>query len=157
MESRVLKPLGPVLGWLVFPLVPVVLEDFYYQTCNLGGPDPHDWNWFLWMIMLGPLSGYSFLAGATIDLPDDPGALASGWRRFLARRAVWMAIGPWWGFLIWIGVYLGYSFLWEHLPALRTQGLPQWWNSVVGWEFRRAWSMRDDRHQRTLLIPDRPP
>ena len=44
---RYRRELGLILSWLAFPLVPVVLEDFYYQTCNLNvfsnakfGPDP---------------------------------------------------------------------------------------------------------------------
>ena len=32
------------------------------------GPDPRMWGWFIWVIMLGPLLGYGFLAGATIRI-----------------------------------------------------------------------------------------
>ena len=66
-------------GWLVFPLVPVILEDFYYQTqfesfLDRGvGSRSRDWGWCTWIIMLGPLLGYGFLAGATVDIPDDLG------------------------------------------------------------------------------------
>src|SRR5436190_17271614 len=119
--------LGLILAWLLFPLVPVILEDLYYQICNSElfgsgrlGPDPHEWNWFLWMLMLGPLLGYSFLAGATLGLPDEPETSRGVLRRFLARRAVWVAIGPWCGFLFWSGLYLGFvgfGFLSSRFPA----------------------------------------
>ena len=65
------------LAWLLFPMLPVVLEDFYYQVCvNLlgssrAGPDPHDWGWGTWVVMLGPLIGYGFLAGSTAEVPDE--------------------------------------------------------------------------------------
>ena len=59
------------VSWLVFPLLPVVLEDRYYQTVNFSGADPHEWEWLMWVIMLGPLVGYGFLAGATLGTPDD--------------------------------------------------------------------------------------
>ena len=52
---------------------------------------------FRGLLMLGPLLGYGFLAGATVDLPDDVGPPRRGWRRLAARRSVWVAIGPWWG------------------------------------------------------------
>jgi hypothetical protein len=114
VAHRFRRELGLVIGWLVFPLVPVILEDFYNQTCNISifssnpsSPDPHDWGWFLWIVMLGPLLGYGFLAGATADLPDDLGPSCRGLRRLLSRRAVWVAIGPWCGFLFWCGVYFG--------------------------------------------------
>ncbi len=75
------RELALIVAWLVFPLVPVVLEDVYYQISVLNpqanarfGPDPHEWDWSSWVLMLGPLLGYGFLAGATVDLPDDLGA-----------------------------------------------------------------------------------
>ena len=40
--NRLGRELGLILAWLAFPLVPVVLADFCYQTCNPLGPDPHD-------------------------------------------------------------------------------------------------------------------
>src|SRR5690242_4277525 len=99
------------VSWLVFPLVPVVLEDIYFQVFTFEifrsarpGPDPHDWDWLLWVIMLGPLAGYGFLAGATLDTPDDGEASRRPLSRLLARRAVWVAIGPWCSFLSWVGV-----------------------------------------------------
>jgi hypothetical protein len=57
--NRLRGQLGPVFAWLVFPLVPVALEDFYRQALNYGstrfGPDPHEWDWVRWVLMLGPL------------------------------------------------------------------------------------------------------
>ena len=118
MAHRFRRELGLVVGWLVFPLVPVILEDFYYQICNLNfetvsktGPDPRTWGWGLWIIMLGPLLGYGFLAGATADIPDDSGPSVRGLRRLLSRRAVWVAIGPWGGFLFLAAGFFGLSLL----------------------------------------------
>jgi len=126
VANRFRRELGLVVAWLVFPLVPVVLEDLYCQACNFGsgraGPEPRDWNWLMWFLMLGPLLGYGFLAGATIDLPDDAETSHRGLRRLLARRSVWVAIGPWSGLLFWIGVYSGLMFLAKLLPV--TSKLP---------------------------------
>ena len=80
MTSRFPREIGFVLAWLLFPLVPVVLEDAYYGICNFEffenvrfGPEPHDWDWTKWLLMLGPLVGYGFLAGATTHMPDEIG------------------------------------------------------------------------------------
>jgi hypothetical protein len=136
-----------IVAWLVFPLVPVILEDLYYQICNLNwtstvkfGPDPRDWDWFLWVLMLGPLVGYGFLAGATVDLPDDIGPAHQGWRWLATRRSVWVAIGPWWGFMICIGLFFGYSFLANRAPVLWRVFLPEsikgtWLESVLWWVY----------------------
>jgi hypothetical protein len=127
---------GPIFGWLVFPLVPVVLEDLFYQTCNLPGPlfgvervgpDPREWTWFVWIILLGPLLGYGFLAGATVDLPDDLGTTRGRLRRLLARRALWVSIGPWTGFLICAVLFFTYAFLSELVPAIQGVHLPNSW------------------------------
>jgi hypothetical protein len=98
------REIGLAAAWLLFPLIPVVLEDLHYQTCNLEdsprfGPDPHEWDWSRWVIMVGPLAGFSFLAGATQALPDEPDSSRRGLRRIYARRAVWVAVGPWAGLL----------------------------------------------------------
>jgi hypothetical protein len=133
MAIRFGRELGLIIAWLVFPLVPVVLADAYYQVCALNltsnarfGPDPRDWGWFLWVLMLGPLAGYGFLAGATVDLPDDVGSRRTGWRGLGARRSVWVAIGPWWGFLIWISLFSCYGFLLNHFPSLGRLDLSEW-------------------------------
>jgi hypothetical protein len=139
---RLHRQLGPAIAWLVFPLVPVILEDAYYQVCNANfderaasGPDPREWGWELWLMMLGPLVGFSFLAGATTDLPDDPQPRRRGLRRVLARRSVWVAIGPWSGFLILAGLYLGLASLADlanRIPAARP------WNAQFSEFWKRS-------------------
>jgi hypothetical protein len=121
---RFRRELGLVVAWLVFPLVPVILEDLYYQVCNSAifqpsrfGPDPRDWDWNMWVIMLGPLVGYGFLVGATPEAPDDLGPPRRPLRRLLARRAVWVAIGPWCGFLFWAAMFLGLMSLNKLFPG----------------------------------------
>jgi hypothetical protein len=105
------------MAWLLFPMLPVILEESYYQLCvNLlgstrAGPDPHAWAWGTWLVMLGPLVGYGFLAGSTAEVPDEVSGPKKGLRRVVARRAVWVAIGPWAGFLLVAGAFLG----WGHL------------------------------------------
>jgi hypothetical protein len=111
------------LAWVAFPLIPVLLEDLYYQVCvNLfgssrAGPDPGDWGWGTWVLMLGPLLGYGFLAGSTSEVPDDAGGPRRGLRRLTARRAVWVALGPWSGFLLILAGVMGFDFLRSHLPV----------------------------------------
>ncbi len=138
--------LRALLGWVLFPLVPVVLEDLYYGIANLtlgpGPPlDPYDWNAWRWVLVLGPLVGYAFLAGATARLPDDHDA--RGWRSWRRRRSVWVGVGPWIGFLILAAavlILLGMRWVLvrviseETLHSLRapewTRGFGQSW---VGW------------------------
>jgi hypothetical protein len=121
-----------VVAWLVFPLVPVVLEDLNFQICmvNLNsraqfGPDPCEWGWGSWLLMLGPLVGYGFLAGATVDLPDDLGPSRRGWRRLAARRSVWVAVGPWWSSLLLVAGFCLYGFLLSQFPPLGKLVLPE--------------------------------
>jgi len=133
------------VGWLVFPLVPVVLGDIYYQICNLNpsstakfGPDPLDWGWIMWIVMLGPLVGYGFLAGATVDLPDDLDAPRQGWSGLLTRRSVWVAVGPWGGFIVLGLVFLAYRVLQNYVPSFPNLALPQswrgtWFETVLLW------------------------
>ncbi len=152
------RELGLILSWLIFPIMPVMLEDLYYQICNFGllgtgqsGPDPHDWDWVRWVMVLGPLLGYGFLAGATLGLSNDLEPSRGAIRRFLGRRGVWVAVGPWAGLLFWVVVYFGVVFvLWilelvvsplnrlvppERRPDLRP---PQWW--WVAWaEWALSW------------------
>jgi MFS family permease len=151
VAPRLRRELGLVIGWLVFPLVPVVLEDIYYQLFNSDfatstktGPDPRAWNWSTWLIMLGPLLGYSFLAGATVDIPDDLGPSCRGLRRLLSRRSVWVAIGPWCGFLFLAAVAFGLYWLVGWLVSLIPDNLKEnvnlpeswrggWIETVLGW------------------------
>lgn len=115
--------LGMMLAWLAFPMIPVLLEESDYQiSVNLfgssrAGPDPGDWEWSTWLLVLGPLVGYGFLAGATAEVPDDVTGPKRGLRRILARRGVWVSLGPWSGFLIIIGGLLGLRYLERWLPV----------------------------------------
>lgn len=143
MAHRFRHELGLVVAWLVFPLVPVILEDIYYQICNYNfetassaGPDPRAWGWGLWIIMLGPLLGYGFLAGATVDIPDELEPSSRGLRRLLSRRTVWVAVGPWCGFLFLVAGFFGLWLLTELFPY--TLQVPESWKggwveTVVGW------------------------
>jgi hypothetical protein len=150
VAQRFRRELGLVVGWLVFPLVPVILEDFYYQICNLNfestagsGPDPRTWGWGLWIVMLGPLLGYGFLAGATVDVPDDLPPSSRRLRRLFSQRAVWVAVGPWCGFLFWCGVYFGLVALaslspsnWQpqQTPIMQSiQAQETWASKALGW------------------------
>ena len=117
MAGHFQRELGLALDWLIFPLVPVVLADTYFQTVNFGNVDPHDWGWLNWVLLLGPLVGYGFLAGATLDLPNESDPTRRRWRRLLARRGMWVAVGPWVGFILWAGVYFGLAFLDNLIPA----------------------------------------
>jgi hypothetical protein len=126
--------LGAIAGWLIFPLVPVILEDVYFQTCNLNfastlnyGPDPFDWGWGLWLVIMGPLVGYGFLAGATVDLSDDLGTPRRRWRWLLARRSVWVSVGPWSGFIVLGLLFLALGILGNLMPPLPIPDPPQWW------------------------------
>jgi hypothetical protein len=136
------------LAWLVFPMVPVMLEEFYYQvSVNLlgtshVGPDPVDWGWGTWVLMLGPLLGYGFLAGSTAEVPDDVTGPKRRWRRVVARRAVWMAIGPWAGFLLVIAAVLGFEVLSRWLPQSQGQApASSWQDSRILADLVWIWTM----------------
>ncbi len=134
--------LWSALAWLAFPLVPALLGNFYNQTFTSVFHHPIDpvvWDWFDWVVLTGPLVGYGFLAGATLDLPDEPGR--RGLRGWLERRAVWVAVGPWVGFLFWGAVYHALVYAaaaidWVY-PASRRITARFWpesgWNWLLGW------------------------
>ncbi len=145
MASRFRREIGLIAAWLVFPLVPVVLEDFHYQCSNPAGPDPREWGWGMWVLMLGPLTGFGFLAGATVDLPDDVAPFAVRWRRLAARRSVWVAIGPWWGSLVLFAVLYAVGYLMSQFPAGPIRGPDEaaywqgtWVEAVLVWI---AWAL----------------
>jgi hypothetical protein len=132
------------VAWLMFPMVPVMLEEFYYQiTVNLlgsstVGPDPVDWGWGTWILMLGPLLGYGFLAGSTAEVPDQVTGQQRRLRRVVARRAVWVAIGPWAGFLFIVSAFFVFTFLNRVLPQYEgNDWLGSWRDSwavaILGW------------------------
>ncbi|MDR3633620.1 MAG: hypothetical protein P4L84_07270 [Isosphaeraceae bacterium] len=126
--------LGGALAWLAFPVVPAVLSSFYHDAVNLsfdghGGPDPFEWDWSKWLTLLGPLLGFGFLAGATLDLPDDPET--RGWRNWSARRAVWVAVGPWAGLLAWGTLVLLVMLVNMTFPQLAEMPILAQWSAAV--------------------------
>ena len=128
MGRQRLRELWSALGWLIFPLVPALLATTYHQTCNFMGPDPREWDWLLWVVLLGPLCGFGFLAGATAGLPDEPNRVGLG--AWLSRRAGWVAFGPWMGFLFWAGVY----WILAGMDRLANLAFPGWnRGSWIGW------------------------
>jgi hypothetical protein len=102
-----MKTVRDFLFWLVFPLVPAFLASAYYQM-RFAPTDPREWDALLWIWQTGPLFGFAFLAGASLGVPDPEWGQASGWKptvlRSFQRRAVWVAAGPWVGFLAWVGI-----------------------------------------------------
>jgi hypothetical protein len=118
------------LAWLMFPLVPAVLEDVHHGICNPMQNDPHQWGWVEWVVMAGPLVGFGFLAGATLGLPDDPGR--RGVRGWLSRRTVWVGVGPWVGLLVWAAAGSAVEALKRLFPSVEAPAPVQ--------EVGRAWS-----------------
>jgi hypothetical protein len=98
------------------------------------------WDLLLWVIMLGPLVGYGFLAGATIDALDNTNLPGKRWRRFLRCRSVLVAVGPWCGFLFLSALFLGFMFLIAKVPYGQWPTLPDWLRGgwlewALGWIF----------------------
>lgn len=137
--------LRAALAWVLFPAVPVVLETAYNGNFqfSFGGtvpPDPRDWGWLAWLTELGPLVGFGFLAGATLSLPDEP-TDRRGPRAWLGRRAVWVAVGPWLGFLVGVPALWAFTQALQLLPkavgdwfaAPFTNGSPSRWEEVRLW------------------------
>jgi hypothetical protein len=139
VARRFRREIGLIVAWLVFPLVPVILEDVYYGN----GPDPREWGWESWVVAVGPLLGYGFLAGSTIDLPDEFGTQKRGLRRLLSRRSVWVAIGPWCGPLVLFAlfaVFVACATVLDKLTPLQNLALPKpvpwkgtWGEPVLAW------------------------
>ncbi len=138
MRAGNLIGIGSALTWFAFPMVPALLGSTYDRTCNLdvagnGPPDPRVWDQWRWVILTGPLVGYGFLAGATLDLPDDPPL--RGARNWISRRSTWVAIGPWIGFLAWSAIYFAIvSINWAYPPS-QTWSMPA---LPPGWQSTRA-------------------
>jgi hypothetical protein len=134
------RELGLIVAWLIFPLVPVILEDFHYQFSNPRGADPRDWDWVMWVLLTGPLIGYGFPAGATADLPEELGPSRRGWRRLVARRSVSVAVGPWWSSVILAAGICAESYLMSQFISRSIAGMQEpnswkgtWVGSVSEW------------------------
>ncbi|HEV3164918.1 MAG TPA: hypothetical protein VGZ22_12890 [Isosphaeraceae bacterium] len=133
MNWRALREFLEVVSWLVFPLVPVLLAQTCYQFLNMGDGDPRAWDAGNWLIALGPLWGFGFLAGATAGVSDVPGRRRL-WA-WLTRRSVWVGVGPWVGFLFWASITYGLSgaeWLAERLfgPSNESESVSFW----TGWK-----------------------
>jgi hypothetical protein len=135
------KSFGLAIAWMLLPIVPALLGSTYHQTINFEfsgeRPDPREWRWFAWVVLTGPLLGYGFLAGATLTLTDDPGR--RGPRSWLARRSVWVTVGPWVGFLFWMSVFhaigpvtAGLNRLYPPSQEWRVLSSPFWQETRVG-------------------------
>jgi hypothetical protein len=131
--------LWSAVAWLAFPLVPALLAQAYHRTLNFNGADPREWETGSWFILLGPLCGYGFLAGATIGIPDVPGR--RGVRALLSRRSVWVGVGPWSGFLLCAGIAYAMSgvewLLDRAWPGWNENASPTlwqgWWGDALIW------------------------
>ncbi len=69
--------------------------------------------------------------GATLRLPDDHEK--RGWRSLLSRRALWLGLGPWFGFLVVAGIYLTLGGIdWVLVRILSDDRLAAW-RQVTNW------------------------
>jgi hypothetical protein len=146
MKLRVPDGVRSALAWLVFPLAPAFLGQTYHQFLNFGmrgGSDPREWDWINWVILIGPLLGYGYLAGATLGLPEN--AEARGLRKWLGRRWVWVAIGPWLGFVIVAVIAIagswvesGLKWLFPRMNLTLPSFMPDASESWTGWLLNRA-------------------
>jgi hypothetical protein len=105
MLRSLLSIVRATIGWLALPFTAAVLATSSYHAMNFSGHDPSQWDAIWFPIVLGPLLGYGFLAGATLSLSEDPGRRGLG--AIAARRSVWVAVGPWSGVLVCAGVAWG--------------------------------------------------
>ncbi|HWE36597.1 MAG TPA: hypothetical protein VG406_08525 [Isosphaeraceae bacterium] len=162
MSDRGGKGLGSAIAWLVFPVVPTLLATTYHGVLNWSGEDPRQWdNSHRWFLLVGPLFGYAFLAGATARLPDDP--KRRGWRSVLRRRALWVAVGPWFLPALLAGYAIGWGWVVKQVePELLEQPAPAaqarsprmlWidailiWTIVYGWAFFAIAALRRARRR----------
>jgi hypothetical protein len=102
-----IKALFQAISWMAFPLAPVLLAQAFYQLFNITGSDPREWPTVSWFILLGPLCGFGFLAGATVGLADDK--TKHGLRGWLSRSALWVGVGPWLGFVVVVASYYSWQ------------------------------------------------
>lgn len=133
-ESRAVG-IGLAILWFAFPIVPVLLARTFYESLNFGGLDPRCWDLDRFALLLGPLWGYGFLAGATTLLPNGP-ERKWGFRGLLGHRATWVAVGPWIGFLFWAGLYfLGVGVSRLNLNLQLSVEMPESVSEWIGWGF----------------------
>ena len=142
MKPGIPSGLGLALAWFAFPLVPTLLGTACYQFSNGDLTDPRDWGslpWTWWVTITGPLVAYGFLAGATLDLPDEPGRR---WpMSWFSRRSTWVAIGPWVGFVPFYTIFMMIFLVqWAYPPssAWTLPKLPAGWDQtwafwLLGW------------------------
>ena len=125
MSARRGGGLWVALAWFVFPVIPVVLEksynDFPHIWLGLSLPrmpsdDPYVWERAAWLFQLGPLVGFGFLVGTTLDVADEPTG-RRGVRGWLSRRSVWVVFGPWAGMLAYVASYWLVVSVISMLPA----------------------------------------
>jgi hypothetical protein len=121
--------LRAAVGWLIFPAVPALLAASCNQTLGMG-QDPRRWSVWQWCAILGPLAGYGFLAGALAGLPDPEPFV----RRRLGRRALWVAVGPWLGFVAFVALVFGWGWLAERLARSDpwTWSFWNWFGGPIG-------------------------
>lgn len=108
-----------VMSWFTPPLVAVILARAYYETfaqllAFIDHPkEPRTWSAIDWIVQVGPLSGFAFLAGAALYSPtsNSPRRL---WR-WLGSNTFAVAVAPWFGFLCYgvvIALARGFELAW---------------------------------------------
>jgi hypothetical protein len=135
------QTLNSMIAWLMFPLVPTCLGMTYYQTLNrlpnlFQTSDPRGWDRLDWILQLGPLLGFGFLAGATSILPETALPNRGRFRRWFAQRWLIVSVAPWSGFLTW-------AFIVESAelsrrfdgPTISNLAKPEWLRVVFGYGF----------------------
>jgi hypothetical protein len=134
MSVERVRGLWSALAWFVFPVIPVVLAKSYHDFW-WGREDPYVWTWSTWLIEIGPLAGFAFLAGATLSIPDEPSRRRWPWR-WLSRRSLWVAVGPWSGFLAWVAGFFSFVWIGNQLPLSvheRINAAVEPWREGEGW------------------------
>ena len=128
MIRRLSQSLGPVLGWLAFPLAPVILENIYHQFICFNASDPYQWDW----VTLGARDG------APLGLWLPGGGDAGPARRPGSARGAVVAVAPgglgrgrpWLGFVACAGLFWAYLFLINYVsfPPTLLDSIP-----TMGW------------------------
>lgn len=114
MVRGLFRALWPAVGWAALPLVPALLAATSYKAANFMEHDPREWGIVEFVVLLGPLVGYGFLAGATAVVPDEQAG--RGLKAWLRRRSFWVGVGPWAGFLVCVAGYFAYELILKRVP-----------------------------------------